>query len=100
MPLGSGEASTVKAECYIRMEEKSALCSIWDTGTVFDIMDEDMKIADFRSFVVSSVVSRLGQKKHGIATSFNRKAFRVESGAGQPVPAARDSGETDGKTAG
>ncbi|MBO5574270.1 MAG: hypothetical protein J5947_08515 [Clostridium sp.] len=80
------EGETVEAECYIRIDGTAAFCSIWDTGVVFDIMDENMKIADFRSFVVSSVVSQLGQKKHGIATSFNRSAFRVDAEELLPVP--------------
>lgn len=70
----------VEAECCVRVEPGDVVLSIWDSGEVFDMTDEDAFPSSMRGFVVASLMVRQTGKKHMIATSFNRNCFRFPIG--------------------
>ena len=70
----------VEAECCVRVEPGDVVLSIWDSGEVFDMTDEDAFPGSMRGFVVASLMVRQTGKKHMIATSFNRNCFRFPIG--------------------
>lgn len=70
----------VEAECCVRVEPGDVVLSIWDSGEVFDMTDEDALPGSMRGFVVASLMVRQTGKKHMIATSFNRNCFRFPIG--------------------
>lgn len=70
----------VEAECCVRVEPGDVVLSIWDSGEVFDMTDEDALPGSMRGFVVASLMERQTGKKHMIATSFNRNCFRFPIG--------------------
>ena len=70
----------VVAECCVRVEPGDVVLSIWDSGEVFDMTDEDAFPGSMRGFVVASLMVRQTGKKHMIATSFNRNCFRFPIG--------------------
>ena len=70
----------VEAECCVRVEPSDVVLSIWDSGEVFDMTDEDAFPGSMRGFVVASLMVRQTGKKHMIATSFNRNCFRFPIG--------------------
>ena len=65
----------VEAECCVRIEPDSVVLSIWDSGEVFDITDENAVPGSIRAYVVASLMERQAGKKHMVATSFNRNSF-------------------------
>jgi anti-sigma regulatory factor (Ser/Thr protein kinase) len=65
----------VEAECCVRIEPDSVVFSIWDTGEVFDLTDENAVPNSVRAYVVASLMERQAGKKHMVATSFNRNSF-------------------------
>lgn len=66
----------VEAECCVRVEPSDVVLSIWDSGEVFDMTDEDAVPGSVRGFVVASLMARQSGRKHMVATSFNRNCFR------------------------
>ena len=70
----------MEAECCVRVEPGDVVLSIWDSGEVFDMTDEDALPGSMRGFVVASLMVRQTGKKHMIATSFNRNCFRFPIG--------------------
>ena len=65
----------VEAECCIGIEPDKVFFSIWDSGEVFDLTDENAVPDSIRAYVVASLMERQTGKKHMIATSFNRNSF-------------------------
>ena len=65
----------VEAECCVRVEKDSVALSIWDTGEVFDLTDENAIPSSMRAYVVSSLLGHQRRKKHMLATGFNRNSF-------------------------
>ena len=66
------------AECTVRISDGGVDLSIWDTGAVIDMTDEEMPVEDLRSYVVARVLDRERTKKHRVAMSFNRNFFHFE----------------------
>lgn len=69
----------VEAECCLRVEPDSVAFSIWDTGEVFDLTDENAVPNSVRAYVVASLMEQQAGKKHMVATSFNRNSFSFPS---------------------
>ena len=72
---GSGEGKKeekVMAECCIRISGEGIDISIWDSGKIFNAMEEEGNLAGFRSYFVERVLSRQKKKKHIVATSYNK----------------------------
>ena len=69
----------VAAECCVRVEHGGVTLSMWDSGVIFDITDQDQAAESFRSYFVASMMAqstaRRLQKRHMVATSFNRNTF-------------------------
>ena len=65
----------VEAECCVRIEPNNVVFSIWDSGKIFDITDENAIPNSVRAYVVASLMERQAGKKHMVATSFNRNSF-------------------------
>ena len=69
---------TVYAEWFIKVTDGYADMSVWDSGEIFDITDSDMKLDNFREYVVSRYMDHTEIKKHIVTTSFNRNAFQFD----------------------
>ena len=67
----------VEAECCVGIEPDHVYCSISDTGEILNLVDEDEKGSDFRSYIVFRYISRFRQKRHVVSTSFNRNGFEI-----------------------
>ncbi len=65
----------IYAEICVRLSPEGAFLSIWDSGEIFDITDLDGEMIDFRSYVASRIISGQQEKKHIVATSFNKNFF-------------------------
>jgi len=73
----------VQAECCVRVDPDSVVFSIWDSGEVFDITDEDTLPGSIRAYVVAELMERQAGKKHVLATSFNRNSFSFPIAGGE-----------------
>ena len=62
----------VFAECCIRISSEGVDMSIWDSGEIFDVTEVEGDIINFRAYFVQRFLSEQRDKKHMIATSFNK----------------------------
>ena len=74
-PEDEKKPKKIYAECFVRMDEKGVDLSIWDSGEIFDITDEDIEIDNFRIYFVERIMSQHEVKKHLVSTSFNKNFF-------------------------
>ena len=75
LTMERNKGQRVEAECCVRVEPDRVVLSIWDSGEVFDITDENAVPNSVRAYVVASLMERQPLKKHMVATSFNRNSF-------------------------
>ena len=73
------EPEKIYAECFIRANEEGVDLSIWDSGEIFDITDEDSDLINFRHYIVERIMTQQDVKKHMVATSFNKNYFHFPS---------------------
>ena len=69
----------IYAECFIRANEEGVDLSIWDSGEIFDITNEDSDLINFRHYIVERIMTQQDVKKHMVATSFNKNFFHFSS---------------------
>ena len=69
----------IYAECFIRANEEGVDLSIWDSGEIFDITNEDSDLINFRHYIVERIMTQQDVKKHMVATSFNKNFFHFPS---------------------
>jgi Na+-driven multidrug efflux pump len=69
----------IYAECFIRANEEGVDLSIWDSGEIFDITNEDSDLINFRHYIVERIMTQQDVKKHMVATSFNKNYFHFPS---------------------
>ena len=73
------EPEKIYAECFIRANEEGVDLSIWDSGEIFDITNEDSDLINFRHYIVERIMTQQDVKKHMVATSFNKNYFHFPS---------------------
>lgn len=66
------------AECTVHVYDEGVDLSIWDSGIVFDITDENMGIKDLHSYFLSRITKFARVKKHKVVVSFNRNFFHFD----------------------
>ena len=66
------KARQVFAECCVRISSDGVDMSVWDSGEIFDVTEVDGDIINFRAYFVERFLSVNREKKHMIATSFNK----------------------------
>lgn len=66
------------AECTVHVYDEGVDLSIWDSGIVFDITDENMGIKDLHSYFLSRIMKSARVKKHKVVVSFNRNFFHFD----------------------
>ena len=66
------------AECTVHVYDEAVDLSIWDSGIVFDITDENMGIKDLHSYFLSRIMKSARVKKHKVVVSFNRNFFHFD----------------------
>ena len=62
----------VYAECFLRVAGERVTMVLWDSGTAFDITDEDLQLSGLRSFVVSSIMSVTRDRLYQLSVGLNR----------------------------
>ena len=68
----------IYAECYLRISKEEVDMSLWDSGEIFDITEEDSKLFSFRGYFVERFLTQQREKKHMTATSFNKNFCRFQ----------------------
>jgi hypothetical protein len=78
-PEDGKKPEKIYAECFMRADEEGVDLSIWDSGEIFDITDEDSDLINFRHYIVERIMTQQDVKKHMVATSFNTNFFHFSS---------------------
>lgn len=69
---------SIEGECAVILFDDRIRMVFRDSGDLFDITDSDMDVSSLRSYVVSSVASRVSlRKQHQSAMSFNRNILEL-----------------------
>ena len=74
-PEDGKKPEKIYAECFMRTDEEGVDLSIWDSGEIFDITDEDSDLINFRHYIVERIMTQPDVKMHMVATSFNKNFF-------------------------
>ena len=74
-PEDGKKPEKIYAECFMRADEEGVDLSIWDSGEIFDITDEDSDLINFRHYIVERIMTQPDVKMHMVATSFNKNFF-------------------------
>ena len=74
-PEDGKKPEKIYAECFMRADEEGVDLSIWDSGEIFDITDEDSDLINFRHYIVERIMTQQDVKMHMVATSFNKNFF-------------------------
>ena len=74
-PEDGKKPEKIYAECFMRADEEGVDLSIWDSGEIFDITDEDSDLINFRHYIVERLMTQQDVKMHMVATSFNKNFF-------------------------
>ena len=76
-PEDGKKPEKIYAECFMRADEEGVDLSIWDSGEIFDITDEDSDLINFRHYIVERIMTQPDVKMHMVATSFNKNFFHL-----------------------
>ena len=63
------------AELTIMLENEGVRMILRDSGIIFDLTDEDVKLGDFRQYVVANIMNSLSFKANILTTGYNRNEF-------------------------
>ena len=74
-PEDGKKPEKIYAECFMRADEEGVDLSIWDSGEIFYITDEDSDLINFRHYIVERIMTQPDVKMHMVATSFNKNFF-------------------------
>ena len=66
------------AECTVRVFDEGVDLSIWDSGIVINITDEEMMIKDLHSYFINRIMKFSREKKNKVVVSFNRHFFHFD----------------------
>ena len=68
----------IYAEVCIRTGQKGTDLSVWDSGEIFDATDVDNEVVSFLDYITARILSLQHERKHMVATSFNKNFFHFD----------------------
>ena len=71
------DEKTLDAEVMVILDDDGIRLILRDSGTLFDITEDDSKVSAFRDYIISRVVTLSEYKTYTIATGYNRNEIFI-----------------------